>query len=158
MKISRNVLSANGQTSKEDKVVSVDVRPGWKAGTKVTFAKEGDQIPGKIPSDIVFVINEKPHPKFSREGNNLRHKVNISLQTALCGGEVDIPRIDGSSVRHPLKRVINPGTEEVFHGQGMPISKQPGKRGDLLVNYNIRFPETISQQNKTELSKILRRC
>lgn len=158
MKISRKVLSAGGHASKEDKIVSVEVRPGWKPGTKVTFSKEGDQSPGKIPSDIVFVINGKPHPKFSRDGNNLRHRADISLRTALCGGKVEIPHIDGSKEQHALLRVVGPDTEDVFRGQGMPVSKQPGKRGDLLVNYNIRFPRTIPEQDKKQLANILQLC
>lgn len=157
MKISRRVLCADGTTAKEDKVVSVGVKPGWKPGTKVTFPREGDQAVGKVPSDIVFVIDEKPHSKFRREGNNLRHKVDISLKTALLGGQVDIPQIDGRSVRHPLQGVVGPESEDVVPGQGMPISKQPGKRGDLLVNYNIKFPRTIPESCREQLANILDR-
>lgn len=155
MKISRKVLNADGKISKEDKIVSVDVRPGWKSGTKVTFAKEGDQAPGKIPSDIVFVIYEKPHLKFTREGNDLCHKVKLPLSTALCGGEVNIPHIDGSSERRVLRNVVGPDTKEVIRGQGMPISKQPGKRGDLIINYDITFPRTIAEEDKRQLRNIL---
>ncbi len=155
MKISRKVSTANGSVTNENKIVSVDVRPGWKAGTKVTFPKEGDQVKGKIPSDIVFVIGEKPHPKFQREGNNLRHKAAISLKTALCGGTVEIPTIEGGTIRHPLKRVVGPSTEDTFQGRGMPLSKQPTKRGDLLVNYNISFPLAISDADKHQLSHVL---
>merc|ERR1712107_882926 len=48
MKISRKVMRLDGTRTMEDKVLKVVVKPGWKAGTKVTFAKEGDQVPGKI--------------------------------------------------------------------------------------------------------------
>lgn len=155
MKISRKVLSANGGLSKEEKVVSVEVKPGWKRGTKVTFSKEGDQVPGKIPSDIIFVIDEKPHSKFKREGNNLHHKASITLQTALCGGLVEIPHINGHTENLPLRGVVGPDSEDVLQGRGMPVSRQPGKRGDLLVNYNITFPNTISDSDKKQLANIL---
>ena len=45
-----------GDNRVEEKVLQINVKPGWKAGTRVTFAKEGDRIPGKIPADIAFVI------------------------------------------------------------------------------------------------------
>ena len=53
-------------TEHEDKVLTITVKPGWKSGTKVTFPKEGDQVPGRIPADIAFTIkvinlNEYPH-------------------------------------------------------------------------------------------------
>lgn len=155
MKISRRVFSSDGHTTSEDKVVFVEVKPGWKRGTKVTFPQEGDQGVGKIPSDIVFVIEEKPHPQFKREGNNLRHKVNMTLRTALCGGEVAVPHIDGTSTRRVLNRVTGPDSVDVITGQGMPISKQPGKRGDLLVSYDIKFPASIGDKDRQQLANIL---
>lgn len=155
MKISRKVLSADGRLSNNEKVVAVDVKPGWKAGTKVTFPKEGDQAVGKIPSDIVFVIGEKPHSEFERDGNNLRHKVRTTLKKALCGGEITIPTIDGETLKQTLSEVVDPSTIKVFPGHGMPISKQPGKRGDLVVSYDIVFPKNIKQKDKDELENIL---
>ena len=53
----RKVLNADGVSTRvEDKVLSINVKPGWKSGTKITFPKEGDQHPGRTPADIVFVI------------------------------------------------------------------------------------------------------
>lgn len=155
MKISRNVLSANGSVSREDKILSIEVKQGWKQGTKVTFPREGDHAVGRIPSNIVFVISEKPHSKFKREGNNLRHRADITLKTAICGGEVEISHIDGLVMQYSLRSVVKPDHEEMYRGLGMPISKQPGKSGDLLVNYNIRFPEEILGNDKENLANIL---
>lgn len=59
------MLNPDGQSSRvEDKVLTINIKPGWKSGTKITFPKEGDQHPGRVPADIVFVIKDKPHPKF----------------------------------------------------------------------------------------------
>ena len=80
MKISRRVLQADGSPKKEDKFVSITVKPGWKNGTKVTFQKEGDQTKGKIPADIVFIIRDKPHPLFKREGSDLRYTARLTLK------------------------------------------------------------------------------
>lgn len=80
MKISRRVIQPDGSPKKEDKYVSIAVRPGWKSGTKVTFQKEGDQSRGKIPSDIVFIIRDKPHTLFKREGSDLRYTARLTLK------------------------------------------------------------------------------
>jgi len=81
MKITRTVLGPDGRsTRREDKVLTIDVKPGWKAGTKITFPKEGDQTPYNIPADIVFVIKDKPHSLFTRDGSDIRYKANISLR------------------------------------------------------------------------------
>lgn len=80
MKISRRVLQPDGTARKEDKVLTINVKPGWKSGTKITFQKEGDQATHKIPADIVFIIRDKPHPHFKREGSDLRYSAKISLK------------------------------------------------------------------------------
>lgn len=80
MKISRRVIQADGSPKKEDKYVSIAIKPGWKSGTKVTFQKEGDQTRGKIPADIVFLIRDKPHPLFKREGSDLRYTARLTLK------------------------------------------------------------------------------
>lgn len=61
-------------------ILAIDVKPGWKAGTKITFPKEGDQTPNNIPADVVFVIKDKPHSVFTREGSDIRYKAKISLK------------------------------------------------------------------------------
>lgn len=55
MKISRRVVQPDGTTKKEDKVLTINVKPGWKAGTKITFQKEGDQGRGKV---CIFFFNQ----------------------------------------------------------------------------------------------------
>lgn len=80
MKISRKVLQPDGTTKKEDKVLTINVKPGWKAGTKITFQREGDQDRNKIPADIVFIIRDKPHPHFKREGSDIRYTAKVSLK------------------------------------------------------------------------------
>lgn len=80
MKISRRVQQPDGIAKKEDKYVSISIKPGWKSGTKVTFQKEGDQSPGKIPADIVFIIRDKPHAMFKREGSDLRYTARLTLK------------------------------------------------------------------------------
>ncbi len=80
MKISRRVIQPDGSLKKEDKVLTINVKPGWKAGTKITFQKEGDQTRNKIPADIVFIIRDKPHSLFKREGSDLRYTAKILLK------------------------------------------------------------------------------
>ena len=80
MKISRRVVNNDGTARKEEKVLTINVKPGWKSGTKITFQREGDQAPNKIPADIVFIIRDKPHPNFKREGSDLKHTCRITLK------------------------------------------------------------------------------
>ena len=81
LKITRKVLNTDGRSVRtEDKILTIDVKPGWKAGTKITFPKEGDQTPNNVPADIVFVIKDKPHSIFTRDGSDIKYKATISLK------------------------------------------------------------------------------
>lgn len=81
MKISRKRLNLDGCTVRtEDKILTVNIRPGWKEGTKITFPKEGDETPVNIPADIVFVVKDKVHPVFRRDGSDIIYPARISLR------------------------------------------------------------------------------
>jgi len=125
------------------------VKPGWKAGTKITFQKEGDQSPRREPADIVFIIRDKPHPVFRREGSDIRYACKLSLKQALCGTIVEVPTLTGEKIPLNLTReVIKPSTVKRFQGHGLPFPKEPSRKGDLIVSFDIKFPETLTQSAK----------
>lgn len=81
MKISRKRLNPDGRTiRREDKILEVQIKKGWKEGTKITFPKEGDETPTNIPADVVFVLKDKPHPVFRRDGSDVIYPAKISLR------------------------------------------------------------------------------
>jgi len=154
MKISRRVVSPDGTSSVQEKVLAVDIKPGWKAGTKITFPEEGDQFPGRIPADVVFIIKERQHPKFKREGNDIVYTANVPLRQALCGGQVTVPTISGRNIQLPFTQ-LTPTSEQRIPNHGMPISKCPGKKGDMIINFNIVFPTNLPPASKELLYNAL---
>jgi DnaJ-class molecular chaperone len=94
MKITRRVLNSDGKSyRKEDKVLTINVKPGWKAGTKITFQREGDHNSSTIPADIVFIIRDKPHPHFKREGADLKYTAKITLKEVLIVFHIILIRV-----------------------------------------------------------------
>lgn len=83
MKIVRRVNPDGRGIRREEKVLTINVKPGWKAGTRITFQREGDQNPNKIPADIVFIIRDKPHTLFKREGSDIRYTARITLKQVI---------------------------------------------------------------------------
>lgn len=153
MKISRMVIQNDGSAKKEEKVLNITVKPGWKAGTKITFPREGDVLPGKIPADIVFIIRDKPHATFKREASDIRYTAKISLKQALCGITVRVPTLSGEFITlNTSNEVIKPNTVKRIQGKGLPFPKEPSRRGDLLVAFEIKFPDHISQSAKDILA------
>eukprot|EP01098_Paradermamoeba_levis_P008599 TRINITY_DN3561_c0_g1_i2.p1 TRINITY_DN3561_c0_g1~~TRINITY_DN3561_c0_g1_i2.p1 ORF type:complete len:348 (-),score=94.32 TRINITY_DN3561_c0_g1_i2:114-1157(-) len=133
-----------------EKIFTVDVQPGWKKGTKVRFAGDGEG-----GGDLVFLLDEKPHPYLQRDGNDLIYSVKVSLKQALTGINLNFPTLDGRNLRFEIRDVIKPGFKKVVSGEGMPISKSPGQRGDLILNFDVDFPASLSQDQKDKLKAIL---
>lgn len=155
MKISRKVVGPAGHIVREDKVLTINVKPGWKAGTKITFQKEGDQIPNKIPADVVFIIKDKPNPVFKREGSDIKFTAKITLREALCGAKVVIPTLTGERFQLDLTDVVTPHTVRRISNHGLPFPKEPTRRGDLIVTFDIQFPDVLSPSTKRILHEHL---
>ena len=57
MKIKRKTFEEGGKRKMEDKICTVEIKPGYKAGTKIRFKGIGDQEEGGT-QDLVFVVAE----------------------------------------------------------------------------------------------------
>nr|XP_010904900.2 dnaJ homolog subfamily B member 13 [Elaeis guineensis] len=155
MKISREIADASGKMMPVEEILTIDVKRGWKKGTKITFPEKGNEAPNIIPADIVFVIDEKPHDVFTREGNDLVMTQKISLVEALTGYTVHLTTLDGRSLTIPINSIIHPGYEEVVPREGMPIPKDPSKRGNLRIKFNIKFPTRLTSEQKAGIKRLL---
>jgi len=158
MKVSRKRLNADGRTTKqESKVLKIDVKRGWKSGTKITFPREGDELPGVIPADIQFIVGEKPHSVFQRDGNDLVIKQRVSLKDALLGALiVSVQTLDKRQLQIPINKIVSPGYVHRVRGEGMPISKTGGAtKGDLLIRFQIVFPKQLSLRQQEMIKQCL---
>lgn len=115
-----------------------------------------------VSSTIVFVVEEKPHSQYKREGDNLIHTVKVPLVEALCGPSPasssailgkSVTALDGRKVTYKLPPgILKPGQEIVIIGEGMPC--KTGK-GNLVIRLEITFPATLTEDKKTQLRQIL---
>ncbi|KAK3038588.1 hypothetical protein RJ639_027251 [Escallonia herrerae] len=155
MKISRVLLDDSGKPTTVEEVLAIHIKPGWKKGTKITFPEKGNQEPGVTPGDLIFVVDEKPHAVFKRDGNDLLLNKRISLLEALTGKTLKIITLDGRDLTIPITDVVKPGYEVAIPNEGMPISKEPGKRGDLRIKFDVKFPSRFTAEQKSVLRRVL---
>ncbi|KAF8409190.1 hypothetical protein HHK36_005264 [Tetracentron sinense] len=155
MKISREIADASGKTMSVEEILTVDIKRGWKKGTKITFSEKGNEQPNVIPADLVFIIDEKPHSVFTRDENDLVLTQKISLAEALTGYTVNLTTLDGRNLTIHINNVIHPTYEEVVPREGMPIPKDPSRRGNLRIKFNIKFPTRLTAEQKTGIKKLL---
>jgi DnaJ-class molecular chaperone len=156
MKITKQaVVPETGKLGPVEKFLTINVKKGWKQGTKVTFEKEGDEVPGKDPTDVVFVIQETPHPTLTRAGSDLIYHVNVTLLKALTGFTLEVRMPDDRIVTVTVSDVISPGATKTVAGEGMPRGRDPNLKGNLIIHFNVIFPESLSEDQKTLLTAAL---
>jgi DnaJ-class molecular chaperone len=146
----------SGQRQQQEKYLEVQIKPGWKNGTKITFHKEGDQTgPGGERGDICFKIVQIPHSYYTRDGHDLIYLARITLAQALTGIKLKVPDLSGKNHEVVIRDVISPTFEHCIKGAGMPKPKTPDQFGDVIVRFSIQFPSTIKDSDKPLLKQIL---
>lgn len=138
--------------------LKVVIERGMKNDGQIPFMGEGDQHPDiDVPGAVVIVLKQKEHPKFKREKDDLRMKQKITLAEALCGFQIVIEHLDGRKlvVKSAPGQMIKPGDIKCIVGEGMPIEGRPGKSGDLIIEFEITFPERLQDGQVQDLLKVL---
>lgn len=144
---------------KDKKILKVYVDKGMRHGQKVVFSGESDEAPGMEPGDIIFVLIEKKHDLFKRNGNDLFLDSTIPLIEALAGVCFTIKHLDDRVllVKTDKGEVITPGEVRMIASEGMPKFKDPTSRGNLYINFTVEFPKSglLKEPQLKELEKIL---
>ena len=141
-------------TEEEEIQLTVDVQAGMQHGEQVKFEEVADEAVGHLAGDLVFTVQQIPHPQFRRDGDDLHIRMDISLENALLGFTRTFTHLDGHKVEVAKKGVTH--CSEVFSiaGEGMPVKGAPGgKRGSLHITLEIQFPKEFSSAQKGHLQK-----
>jgi len=131
------------KVTKEKKILQVHIDKGMKHGQKVVFSGEADEYPEVEAGDIVFVISEKKHDLFRRNGNDLIIDYKLTLVEALAGFSFAIKHLDDREllVKSEKGDIINPDDGRVLEGEGMPQYKRPFDKGNLYIHFTVEFPK-----------------
>ncbi|KAM4056353.1 DnaJ domain-containing protein [Hirsutella rhossiliensis] len=154
MKIKRKTFDESGKRVQTDQVLEVPIKPGLKKGSKIKFNGVGDQVEGGR-QDLHFIVEEKEHPLFKREDNDIVHPVTLDLKEALTGWKRTVTTIEGRQINLDKSGPTQPGSEDRYPGLGMPITKKPGQRGDFVIKYKVNFPSSLTAAQKQKLREIL---
>ncbi len=143
----KRTLRGGGRT------VEVKIPPGLREGARVRVPGEGGLAGGKA-GDLFLRMRIAPDSRFEVQGDDLVTRAKVPLSTAVLGGEVEVPSLNGRvSVKIPAgtppERVLR------LKGQGLPIQGK-SDRGDLLVKVSVSVPTDLSRREK-ELFEELKR-
>jgi DnaJ-class molecular chaperone len=118
------------------KTVSIKLPAGVEEGTKIRLAGQGQAGPGGN-GDAIIAISIKPHRFFTRDGDNIRLDLPVSLDEAVLGAKVKVPTVDG-----PVMLAIPKGSSsgKVLRLKGKGFTAKGGQRGDQLVTLMVEVP------------------
>lgn len=100
-------------------------------------------------------MDEKLHAIYRRDGNDLVVNHEITLLESLTGKTLELTSLDGRTLMIPITDIVKPGDEMVLANEGMPISKEPGKKGNLRIKFDVKYPSRLTTEQKSELIRVL---
>ena len=153
----KQCIKCNGnKTMTIQKHLDCYVRPGSTPGTSITFKNESDWIPdcSDIGDIIVFINCKNEEGIFRREGNHLIMKKQISLLEALTTTIFYFKHLDKRVIKITHNEIIKPNQKMIVKDEGMPTING-SSNGDLLIYFEIIFPDTLEQDRSKYLVKIL---
>jgi len=145
------------KTVKERKILEVAIDKGSRNKQKIKFQGEANAAPGILPGDIVFVIQVKEHAVFRRKGHHLYMNKKLSLKDALCGCSFAITHMDDRQLHVNIEpgTVIAAGALKMIEAEGMPMHGNPFVKGNLILQFDVEFPESINPDMALKVQKVL---
>lgn len=145
------------KTIRDRKILEVHVDKGMVHGQKILFYGEGDQEPEMEAGDIVILIDEKQHPVYSRNGNDLILRMNLELVEALCGYQKVIKTLDGRDlvITTLPGEVTKHGDVKCVMNEGMPQYKNPTEKGRMIIQFLVEFPSELPAELIPQLENCL---
>jgi len=148
---------------RERKKVNIDIPGGVEDGMRLRVSGEGDAPPtgtAANPSaqstrgDLYIFIRVAADSKFSRSGADVLYTASIPLTTAVLGGEIKVPTLEGEV---KLKVATGTGTGDKITLGGMGMPRLGGRRnalGDLRVEYKVAMPKYLTSNQRTILEML----
>jgi DnaJ-class molecular chaperone len=135
--------------------VEVKIPPGIRDGSRVRAAGEGATSSGGSRGDLFLQVHVLPHPRLERKGDDLQTSVSVPLTTAVLGGEVEVPTLEGTvGIKVPPDSRV--GRIFRLRGRGLPRLETPAERGDLLAVLGVDLPRELTTKER-EIFEELRR-
>ena len=142
------ITDQNGRTRK----LAVKIPAGVRDGQRIRLAAQGGAgANGGAPGDLYLRVRIRPHPLFTRDGDDLRMDLPLALHEALLGAEVTVPTLKGRvSLRIPPE--TQNGRTIRLAGQGMP--RAAGGAGDLFVTVKVVLPTKLNDEDRECIRKL----
>jgi molecular chaperone DnaJ len=134
---------------KRQREVQARIPAGVADGQRIRLKGRG--APGRNggpAGDLIVECHVVGHARFGRDGGNLTVRVPITFDQAALGGEVDVPTLEGPTVKLRLKPGTQSGSRHRVHGKGVVTAKHTG---DLIVTVDVQVPRHLTSEQRAAL-------
>ena len=133
--------------------IKVKVPPGVAEGNYMTLNGQGNKGPkGYESGDLIIFFEEKDHPVFTRNSDDVITEAKIQIQQAALGVSLEVPTLDGKA-KLKIPSGIQSGQILRMRGKGFP-KVRGSSRGDQLVRVQVVTPKSLSKEQKRLLEEL----
>ena len=137
---------------KKEETIKIKVPAGVEEGNYMTLNGQGNEDVSGNPGDLIVMFEEEEHPYFVRDGEHVILELNISYPTAVLGGKIEIPTVEGKAgLKIPVG--IQSGQVLRMKGKGFPRIRTRS-HGDQLVKIQINTPKKLSREAKKSIESL----
>ncbi|MEK7268151.1 MAG: molecular chaperone DnaJ [Nitrospirota bacterium] len=135
-----------------ERMLAVNIPAGIESGMRLRLSHEGEHgINGGPPGDLYVGITVKPHPVFTRKGNDILCDVPISFVTAALGGRVEVPTLKGATV---IKVPAGSPHDKALRLRGLGVPSLKGHQpGDQIIRIKVQIPTKLTLKQKELLTE-----
>lgn len=139
----------------ELEMMYVNIPAGVDQDEIIVLRDCGNTVSQDLKGDIKFVVKITPSPIFERYGMDLIYKKQITLKESLTGFTFELPHVSGKMLclnNNTNRTIIKPNYKKVISNLGMV---RDGNSGNLIIEFSVAFPDTLTIEQMNALSHIL---
>lgn len=148
-KIKDPCVTCHGEgRAQKEKHLSVNIPAGVEDGNRIRLSGEGEAgLRGGQAGDLYIFVSIKKHPLYERDNIDLHCRIPIKMTTAILGDSIEVPCIDGVSVKFTIPAGTQNGAKFRLKGKGM--GRMHSKhRGDLYIHAMVETPVKLTDRQK----------
>lgn len=149
--VERIIQHEHGGQTKETEKMTIQIPQGVDNGEAIIIQNRGHNVMS-VCGDIRLNIYVTNDTEIVRNGIDLYYKKTITLKEALCGFKFKLDHINGNQISLNVNAIIYTGAKQVIKNFGMI---KEGKIGDFILEFHVAFPETLTQEQKDTIERIL---
>ena len=147
-------IQDNNMRCSEIETLYVTIPKGIDEGEIILLKDKGNVVNENCKGDVKIFVKIINNTDIKRSGIDLIYEKKITLKDALCGFSFEIKYINGKmyTLNNTTGNIISPGYKKIIPNMGLT---RENTTGNLIVIFNIEFPEKLTEDQIIQLKNIL---